>query len=270
MHGALHGVPKMFQIFACKQVFSISAAFHFLNKRDESVSPMCPSCTTCRETAGHILKCGEEGRVLALKKFSSRLMDWLQTSGVERDLIFLIVKFIHERGNASMEDICRNFNLPVEYRQFARSQDKIGWRRFLEGMVSCQLQELIERGGNVEKRGDIKKWMEQFVVQLIEITHGLWIYRNVVVHDELDGIYAVEGRERLQREIEIQMERGDEDLCEEDKWLMEVNLSNLEYTSGDKEAYWLVAVEMARARFHIRRRSDGSVLTRGTPRREEG
>ena len=140
----------------------------------------------------------------------------------------------------------------------------------MEGMVSKELAPLVRFHCSDEGVGDINKWTQSFIVHLLEITHGLWIYRNLVVHDELSGIYAVEGRERLLREIEKQIEMGDEDLCEEDKWLMEVNLSDLDESSGDKEAYWLVAVEMARARFLIRQRSDGSVLPRGTPRGEEG
>lgn len=271
VHTALHDVPKMFQIFACKQVFSVSATFHFLNKRDETVSPICPSCERCRETADHILRCGEEGRVKALHRFAERLAEWMVYSGVERDLVFLVVKFIRERGDMSMEDICRNFNLPPEYLTFARSQDQIGWRRMLEGMVSKELAVILNEGGVETKLDDVNKWLQKYVVNLLEITHGLWIYRNIVVHDELSGFYATEGRERLQREIEMQLEQGGEDLCEEDKWLMEVNLSDLDTSSGEKEAYWLVAVEMARARFQIRQRNvDGSSLPRGAPRREEG
>jgi hypothetical protein len=33
-------------------------------------------------------------------------------SGVERDLIFLVIKFIRGRGALEMEDICREHNLP--------------------------------------------------------------------------------------------------------------------------------------------------------------
>lgn len=33
VYSTLHHVPKMFQIFICKQVFDISATFHFYNKR---------------------------------------------------------------------------------------------------------------------------------------------------------------------------------------------------------------------------------------------
>ena len=101
----------------------------------------------------------------------------------------------------------------------------------------------------------MNKWMSLLITQLLEITHGMWIYRNVMVHDELNGFYATEGRERLQAAIEEQMADGTDDLCEEDKWLLEVNLRDLNEVSGDKEAYWLLAVDMARKRFQIRQRS---------------
>ena len=257
VHPALHEAPKMFQIFACKQVFSISAAFHFLNKRDETVSPMCPSCKVCRERAGHILCCGEEGRIAALKQFSRQLAHWLVNAGLERDLVFLIVKYIQERGGTTMEDICRNHNLPHCFLTFARSQDTIGWRRFLEGMISSKITDAIKEGrSDLEFEED--KFIKQLVIKLLEITHGLWIYRNMVVHDEESGLYAVEGRERLQQAIEEQLSLGGEDLCEEDKWMMEINLDDLDVSMGDREAYWVLAVQMARERFYLRQRRNES------------
>ena len=266
----LHDVPKMFPIFACKQVFSVSATFHFLNKRDESVSPMCPLCGVCGETAGQILTCGEEGRVEALTKLSDRMMAWLLESGIDRDLIvFLIIKFIREMGRSSMEDICLAHSLPTEYLKFARSQDLIGWRRFLEGMISKRISNLLVRRGGNKEGIDHHKWLQQCITHLLEITHGLWIYRNIAVHDKLSGFYSTQGRERLQRELELQMERGGEDLCEEDKWLLEVNLSDLNKSSGKREAYWLMAMDLARAKFQARRRMEASTLPRGVQHEEE-
>ena len=122
-------------------------------------------------------------------------------------------------------------------------------------MVSKELPELIfvrDVEGEIE---DIGKWMELLITNLLEVTHGMWIYRNVVVHDELEGFYAVQGREKLQRAVEEQQELGETNLREEDKWLLEVNLSDLDESSGVREAYWVLAVEMARKRFEIGRRN---------------
>lgn len=43
---------------------------------------------------------------------------------------------------------------------------------------------------------------------LIEFTHGMWVYRNVVVHNELEGFYTVQGGENLQGAIEEQWALG--------------------------------------------------------------
>ena len=130
----------------------------------------------------------------------------------------------------------------------------------MEGMVSKQLPDLVMKRDEEGNISDIRTWMKLLITQLLEVTHGLWIYRNVMVHDELNGIYATEGRERLQRAIEEQIECGTDELCEEDKWLMEVNLRDLNEVAGDREAYWLLAMDMARERFQIRHREHATVV----------
>ena len=122
-------------------------------------------------------------------------------------------------------------------------------------MVSKELPKLVAERDNEGEIQSIDRWMEGTITNLLEITHGMWIYRNIVVHDELEGVYAVQGREKLQRAIEVQQELGEEGLREEDKWLLEVNLSDLDQTSGEREAYWVLAVEMARKRFEMSSRN---------------
>ena len=39
---------------------------------------------------------------------------------------------------------------------------------------------------------------------------------------------------------------GWEDMTEEDQYLAEVNLEDLEHTSGERQEYWLVAIQAAR------------------------
>jgi hypothetical protein len=60
----------------------------------------------------------------------------------------------------------------------------------------------------------------------------------------------------LQLEIEKQIAMGGEGLAEEDRWMLEVNLGDLEDSNGEKEAYWVVAIEAARARHNLRRTRD--------------
>jgi hypothetical protein len=52
-------------------------------------------------------------------------------------------------------------------------------------------------------------------------------------------------KEAIQDEVKEQMELGEAGLLEEDQWMMEVNLGNLENTSGEHEEYWLLAIKAA-------------------------
>jgi hypothetical protein len=49
----------------------------------------------------------------------------------------------------------------------------------------------------------------------------------------------------IQQEIEEQMDQGKEGLLEEDHWMMEVNLGDMETTLGEQEEYWLLATRAA-------------------------
>ena len=71
------------------------------------------------------------------------------------------------------------------------------------------------------------------------------MYRNLMVHDGTSGVLATSRKEKLQEEIEHQLELGGEGLREEDKWMMEVNLGDLLEGSGEAECYWLLAIQAA-------------------------
>jgi hypothetical protein len=72
---------------------------------------------------------------------------------------------------------------------------------------------------------------------VIVVTHGQWIFRNLMVHDSVSGTLVTKDKEDLQLEIEKQNELGGDGLAEQDKWMMEVNLDDLESTTGESQYY---------------------------------
>ena len=62
----------------------------------------------------------------------------------------------------------------------------------------------------------------------------------------MSGILATERKEKLQSEIETQIQLGGEGLEPEDRFLLEINLEDLETTSGETQEYWLMAILAAR------------------------
>ena len=146
------------------------------------------------------------------------------------------------------------------YRKLAESMDKIGWRRFMEGMVSKEILTIQGRAQETgKKKLPIQSWCAGLVTRLLEVTHGQWLYRNVHVHDILTGDIATRRKEDIRRELLDQIEIGGEGLAEEDKYLLEINLDELDTSSGEEQTYWLLALRAARVAFQIRelRRQEG-------------
>ncbi len=55
------------------------------------------------------------------------------------------------------------------------------------------------------------------------------------------------------------MEQGKTGVLEEDHWMMEVNLGDMENTSGEQEEYWLLAIRAARVAAMIDRQQNRTV-----------
>ena len=187
------------------------------------------------------------------------LSSWMAGVDTDQDLRDCIVEYAKGRGTITMTEIC--WNLDARFRQMARDQDEIGWLRFMEGMVSKGLREIqsnhsMTEGSNVSP----KQWTTGVIIKLLEVTHGQWLYQCIQVHDRAQGTLVTLQKEELQKEIETQQETGYGDLLEEDQYLAEVNLEDVESSSGERQEYWLVAIRATR---------EASAL-RGGPQSDEG
>ena len=70
---------------------------------------------------------------------------------------------------------------------------------------------------------------------------------DIQIYDALSGSVAMAQKKELQRAIKDELMLGGEGLAEEDLFLLEFNMGNLKSTSGDDQAYWLLAICAAQA-----------------------
>jgi hypothetical protein len=186
-------------------------------------SDKCPCCTIHAETATHVLWCPEAGRVEAFQLGTTALEQWVDKADTGPDLTDSVVEYVWWRGTITMEEAI--IDAPPRFRHMALSQDKIWWRRFLEGMISKEItstqQQYIAINGS---HMSLDKWCTGLITRLLEITHGQWLYQNYIVPDSVSGTIATAEKEELLVEIEHQRELGDAGLFEEDKYLAKVNL----------------------------------------------
>ena len=132
-----------------------------------------------------------------------------------------------------MTEICRVMD--HRYRKVAKEQDAFGWRCFMEGMICHGLRSPQEmcttvNGLNITR----EQWAKGVIIKLLEIIHGQWLYCCVQVHDRVSRTQATQRKEEPQMAIKAQHDIGQEDLLEENKYLAEVNLEDLEHTLGKR------------------------------------
>ena len=123
----------------------------------------------------------------------------------------------------------------------------------MEGMIST---EVVKMQSETEDAGKckltVKGWSTGLVVKLLEVTHGQWLYRNVHVHDIISGEKAMSRKESIRNELEYQMSVGEAGLAEEDQYLLDIDLDDLDHSTGEEQAIWLLALKAARKAQEIR------------------
>ena len=186
-----------------------------------------------------------------LHKSIDCLDKWMRENGTNPVLRKFLVEYANGGGGKTMQEIvgCRR-----EYRRLAVSVDCIGWRRLMEGMISKELVEL-QKYALVESPSKltVDQWSKELVIRLLEITHGQWLYRNVMD-------LVTRRKEEIRREMEEQLVLGEEGLDEEDAFLLEINLDELDSSSREDQEYWLLALRAAREARHLRMQQQADSL----------
>ncbi len=197
------------------------------------------------ETCSHILFCNHAGRVDALIKSIDLLKHWLTEVDTNPELLDCIVEYAWGRGGITMTKIW--YDKAHHYQLMAADQDAIGWRCFMEGMV-CHRAQDIQTIYSTVKGSSIPplQWTKGLVIKLLEATHGQWLYWCVQIHDNATGTGVMAHKEEILQEIERHLEFGTEDFLDEDQYLAEINLNDLESSSGEHQEHWLLTICAAR------------------------
>ena len=133
VYQTLNVVPRMFQIWACKQVCGVAGT----NKMQARYTPKhfkkCPSCGVEIEMCSHVLSCEESGRVGLVHKSIDLVEQWMKDQETEPTLRKVLIEYAHGRGGETMLGEIVGIR-GGRLRQLARSMDKIGWCRFMVGI----------------------------------------------------------------------------------------------------------------------------------------
>jgi hypothetical protein len=260
----LTSLPRLFQLWAAKHMNRIAGTMSFLSHQDGRCD-RCPSCESCVETCPHVARCPEAGRAAAFAQSTDELELWLDTNTTHPDLRTLLVSYTRGRGTVSCLDCAVSLDLPPILHDLARSQDIIGWDLYMMGMLSTQLA-AIQSAYLLQHQSarQVSTWISGLITQLLQVTHCQWIYRCVVVHDRVTGTLVTAHKEELRKEIDHQLELGEDGLADEDRFLLECNFDELASTNGEQQEYWILAVQAAREACRLRAAAGASAQCSGT------
>ena len=100
----------------------------------------------------------------------------------DKGLRNFLVRYAKGRGAIIMKDIIGNRTHCLY--PLAQSHDLIGWRRFMEGMISKETTGIKKSYLALSSHHiSIESWTTGLITKLMEVTHGQWLYRNVHAHD---------------------------------------------------------------------------------------
>ncbi len=188
---ALKSKPNNYKVWRSKQTFGFcgTRVQVGLYSGEMYLDERCPNCGA-RETNTHLMlmQCPDKDRTRLLIGNIAELEKWMEIDGqTDPELIYWIPKYILMQNDKQFTQLGY---MSKKMRVLADSQDKIGWRHFMEGYISTHFYNiqwfhlLMYRYSNYLNNAD---WTKQFISKILQLTHSQWIYCNISLHDKHHG-----------------------------------------------------------------------------------
>jgi hypothetical protein len=102
--------------------------------------------------------------------WESKLKRWLNAADTDLDLVDSIVEYVQRQETVMMEEVVQE--APRRFWFMGLSQDKIGWQRFLKGMILTEITILQHQFQALNRSHmSLEKWTSGLIIWLLEITH---------------------------------------------------------------------------------------------------
>ena len=205
----------------------------------------CPFCGYPDEDTTHILKCQHDLPLKAWKAvlttFDGKLIK-LKTNFQLRKMIIKELRAWHNNtAPSSLKYIDEELKTAVE------EQRRIGWRSFLEGLISIKLiayQEDYYR--REQKNRKVSNWTKKMIKAGWSVIMTIWDHRNDYLHKP-DTLHELEGKKLLNKAILREWSIGLGDLPAFDfTHLFRIKKEKLMKKSIASKKDWLATVKMAR------------------------
>ena len=131
-------------------------------------------------------------------------------------------------------------------KEVATGFDTIGWVDVMHGRTPRALHRFQSTYcASVNSRMTGTDWMKTFVTKLLNISHAQWMYRNFSLHNKIKGYLKLTHQAAVITEIAELSNSRPEDIPEESKFLLEVEMFTLDSSSLTQQEYWIKAMTAA-------------------------
>ena len=175
----------------------------------------------------------------------NHLTQWIVGTGVGSSMATMIRDYLLAQDTKTMVS-CTPANEPALV-EIATAQDILGWDSFVEGRITTNFLTAVKPALTGRRRRlKPKRWCQQFISKLLQITHKQWLYRNSDVHyKKLEGMTA-RRHEDIIAQMQDLMWTDPHELLDQHRSLLEADFEALgDGTSGDR-LQWISSINSAK------------------------
>jgi hypothetical protein len=138
-------------------------------------------------------------------------------------------------------------NISFEILQATLAQDRIGWKFFIEGLLSTKWRHAQSRYYKRQSISSISphQWLSKLLSRLHKLGHALWEHRNQVLHNP-NSQYNSRMLQQLHQEIIYEYHRGAENLPSRDRGRFLLPLGDILLKPTAHKQTWILNVSAAR------------------------
>jgi hypothetical protein len=172
-----------------------------------------------------------------------------QHNCTDPELAYWIEKYLLFCGTRSFTSLVDKGGLcSNDLRSVATGQNLIGWTEFLHGKVLVEFASIqhihCALSTSCQLIGD--DWLKAFVSQLIQISHSQWVFQNYTLHNKQGGYLRLWAHSEVLQEVHKLLDTAPADIPKESQYLLELDHSTLYNASYKRQAYWVLAMQVAR------------------------
>ena len=166
----------------------------------------CPFCSFPIKDTVHILQCQHESPQNIWKKIMNQFKSKLMRIQTNKYLLWAIIKEINAwRNKKAYPSI---INLDLDLQLAIKEQRKVGWKLFLEGLVTHSIIQYQEEYYNsINSRRSINLWTTKIIRNGWNIISSVWKNRNNYLHQE-NILQDMEGKQILDDTIKKEWNVG--------------------------------------------------------------